>query len=64
VHGDAYEYDAASGPTIELAIHFQVRSVRVHVLVWTGCSRSCGRVRNLPREDVSPVAQHKRRVVD
>ena len=25
-HGDTYEYDEASGPTIELAVHFQVRA--------------------------------------
>jgi hypothetical protein len=24
VHGAAYEYDAETGPTIELAVHFQV----------------------------------------
>ena len=35
VHGDAYEYDASIGPTIDLAVHFQVRlRAPVCVGVW------------------------------
>ena len=43
VHGDAYEYDAASGPTIELAIHFQVRSRACACACVGRLRRSCGR---------------------
>ena len=43
VHGDAYEYDAASGPTIELAIHFQVRSSACACACVGRLRRSCGR---------------------
>ena len=39
-HGEAYGYEEAAGPTIELAVHFQVRDgARGRVCWWEGAMR-------------------------
>ena len=50
VHGEAYEYDEGTGPTIELAVHFQVCLQRFRA--WGGRIHTSREQLGLPLADV------------